>query len=75
MDAHLTFKEQHNRCVEEASAAEASLRTLTTTYGIVPESASAAQVAFFQAVALSGSELWWDTKEAGRRGDLQLLLN
>jgi hypothetical protein len=28
-----------------------------------------------QAVALYGSELWWDSKEVGRRDDLQLLLN
>ena len=28
-----------------------------------------------QAVALYGSELWWDPKEGGRRDDLQLLLN
>jgi hypothetical protein len=37
MDVHLTFKEQHNRCMKKARAAEARLRTLTTTYGIVRE--------------------------------------
>ena len=56
-------------------AAEARLRTLTTTYGIVPESVRAVQVACVQAVTLYGSELWWDPKEAGRRYNLQLLLN
>jgi hypothetical protein len=75
MDVHLTFKEQHNRCMKKARAAEARLRTLTTTYGIVPESVRAVQVACIQAVALYGSELWWDPKDAGRRDDLQLLLN
>jgi len=75
MDPHLTFKEQHNRCMKKARAAEARLRTLTTTYGIVPESVRAVQVACVQAVSLYGSELWWDPKEAGRRDDLQLLLN
>jgi len=61
--------------MKKARAAEARLRTLTTTYGIVPGSARAVQVACVQAVALYGSELWWDPKEAGRRDDLQLLLN
>jgi len=75
MDAHVTFNGQHNRCMKKARAAEARLRTLTTTYGIVPESVTAVQVACVQAVALCGSELWWDPKEAGRRDDLQLLLN
>ena len=28
-----------------------------------------------QAVALYGSELWWDPKEVGRKDDLQLLLD
>jgi len=32
-------------------------------------------VACVKAVALYGSELWWDPKEAGRRDDLQLRLN
>ena len=32
-------------------------------------------MACVQAVALYGSELWWDPKEAGRRDDLQLLRN
>jgi hypothetical protein len=75
MDAHLTFKEHHNRCMKKARAAEARLRTLTKTYGVVPESVRAVQVACIQAVALYGSELWWDPKEIGRRDDLQLLLN
>jgi len=74
-DAHLTFKEQHNQCMETAMAAEARLRTLTTTYGIVPERVRAIQVACVQAVALYGSEVWWDPKDAGRRDDLQLFLN
>jgi hypothetical protein len=75
MDAHLTFKEHHNRCMKKARAAEARLRTLTKTYGVVPESVRAVQVVCVQAVALYGSELWWDPREVGRRDDLQLLLN
>ena len=74
MDAQLTFKEQHNRCMKKARAVEARLRTLTKTYGVVPESVSAFQVACVQAVTLYGSELWWDPREVGRRDDLQLLL-
>jgi len=58
-----------------ARAAEARLRTLTMTYGIVPESVGAVQVACVQAVALYGSELSWNPKEPGRRDVLQLLLN
>jgi len=75
MDAHLTLKEHHDRCMKKARVAEARFRTLTKTYGVVPESVRAVQVACVQAVAQDGSELWWDPKEAGRRDDLQLLLN
>ena len=75
MDAHLTFKEQHNRCTKKASAAEARLRTLTKTNRVVLGSVRAVQIACVQTVALYGSELWWDTKEVGRQDDLQLLLN
>jgi len=58
MDAHLTFKEHHNRCMKQARAAEDRLRTLTKPYGVVPESVRAVQMACVQAVALDGSELW-----------------
>jgi len=75
MDAHLTFKEHHNRFMKKAMAAEARLCTLTKTYGVVPESVRAVQVACVQAVAPYGCELWWDPREVGRRDDLQLLLN
>jgi hypothetical protein len=75
MDAHLTFKEHHNRCMKKARAAEARLRVLTRMHGIVPEPVRAVQIACVQAVTLYGSELWWDPKEIGRREDLQLLLN
>jgi len=75
MDAHLTFKEHHNRCMKKARAPEARLWSLTKTYGIVPECVRAVQVACVQAVALYGSELWWDPKEVGRQDDLQLLQN
>jgi hypothetical protein len=61
--------------MKKARAAEARLRTLTKTYGIVPESVRAVQVPCDQAVALYGSELWWDPREVGRRDDLQCLLN
>jgi len=60
--------------MKKARAAEARLRTLTPTYGVVPGSVKAIQVAWVQVVALYGSELWWDPKEVGRRDDLQLLL-
>jgi len=66
MDAHLTFKEQHNRCMKKARAAGARFRTFTVTYGVVPESIRAVQVACVQTVALYGSELWWDPREVGR---------
>jgi len=75
MDAHLTFKEHHNRCMKKARAAEARLRTRTTTYDVVPESVRAVQLACVQAVALYGSELGWDPREVGRQNDHQLLLN
>jgi len=75
MDAHLTFKEHHNRSMKKARAGEARLRSLTKTYHVAAESVRAVQVACVQAVALYGSELWWDPREVGRRDDLQHLLN
>jgi hypothetical protein len=69
------FKEQHNRCLKKARAAEARLGTLTKTCGVVPESLRAIQVACVHVVALYGGELWWDPREVGRQDDLQLLLN
>jgi len=75
MDAHLTFKEHHNRCMKQARAAEARLRGLTRMNGIVSVRVWAVQIACFPAVALYGTELWWDPKEIGRRENFQLLLN
>ena len=75
MDAHLRLKEQLNRCMKKARAAEARLRTLAKIYGVVPESVRAMQVVCVQAVGIYGSELWWDPCEVGRRDDLQLLPN
>jgi len=75
MDAHIMFKEPHNRYMKKARAPEARLGTPTTTYAVVPQSIRAVSVACVQAVALYGSELSRDPKEAGRRDDIQLLLN
>jgi len=63
MDGNLTFKEHHNRCMNKARAAEPRLRVLTRMHGIVPERVRAVQIGCVQAVALYGSELWWDPKE------------
>jgi len=60
MDGHLTLKEHHHRSMKKAVAAEARLRTLTQTCGVVPESVGAVKLACVQAVAQYGSELWWD---------------
>jgi len=60
--------------MKKARAAEDTLRTLSKTYGVVPESEMAIKVACIQAVALYGSELWWDPREVGRRDNFQLLL-
>ena len=75
MDEHLTLQEHHTRWMKKARAALARLRTLTMTYRVVLESVGAVQVAHVQGVALYGSELWWDPNEAGRREQLQFLLN
>jgi len=75
MEAHLTFEEHHNRCLKNASAAEARLRSLTRTYGVVPASERAVEIACVLALALCRSELCWDPKEGSWRDDHQLLLN
>ena len=75
MEAHLTFKEHHNRFMKKASAAEARLWVLTTMHGIVPQRLMAVQVACVQAVPQYGSKSWWDPKKIGRQEYLQLILN
>jgi len=75
MDAHLTFKEHHNRCMKKARAAEARLRVLTKMHGIIPERVRGVQITCVQAVALYGSEHLSHPREIGRREVLQLLLN
>ena len=75
IEAHLTFQMHHNQCLGKAWAAEARLRTLTMIYRVRSESIRAVQVPFVQPVGRSGSELWCDPKEVGRRDDLQLTLN
>jgi hypothetical protein len=45
MDAHLTFKEHHNRCMKKARAAEARLCMLTKLDGIISEGVRAVQIA------------------------------
>jgi len=61
--------------MKKANPAEARLLTLTRTYTALPDSVRAVQIACVRPVALYGSEPYWDTKEVGRRADLQLLLN
>jgi hypothetical protein len=56
-------------------AAEARLRSLTRMYGVVPACVRTVQIACIQAVALYGSELWWDPTGGSWQDDLQLLLN
>jgi len=75
MDAHVMFKEHHNRWLKKARAAEARLCTLTRMHGIVLEVVIAVQIPWVQAVALYGSQVRWDPKEIGRREHLQLLFN
>jgi hypothetical protein len=75
MHAHLMFKEHENRCMKKTSAAKARLQSLTKTYRVLPESVRQVHGACVQAVALYGTELWWDHREVGSRDDLQLLIN
>jgi len=45
MEADLTFKEHHNRCMKTDRAAEAPLKSLARTYGVVPACVKAVQIA------------------------------
>jgi len=60
--------------MKKAGAAEARLRSLTQTYGVVPACVGAIQITCVQAIVLYGSEMWRDPKEGSRRDDLQRLL-
>jgi hypothetical protein len=75
MEAHLTFKVHHNRCMKKTRAAEAQLCVLRKMHGIIPVRVRANQIASVEAIALCRSELRWDPKEIGQREKLQLLLN
>jgi len=75
MDAHLMFKERHNQRMKKARAADARFRTVTPTLRVFPETVLAVLVVCVQAVALYGSDLWWDTEDVGRWDNLQLLRN
>jgi hypothetical protein len=41
MDAHVTFNEHHNLCMNKARVAERQLRVLTKMHGIIPDEVSA----------------------------------
>jgi len=56
MDAHLTFKEHHNRCMKKARAAEARLHVLSKMHGIIPERVRAVQIACVHAIVLRSIE-------------------
>jgi hypothetical protein len=60
---------------EEINGGRSETPNTLKTYGVVPMSMSAAQVARIQRVALYGSVLWWNYNAVGRRDDLQPLLN
>jgi len=75
MDAPVMFKEHHYQCMKIERAAEVRLRTLTKTYGFIPESVRAVHVVCIHAVAPFGSQLRWNPREVGTRDNLQLLLN
>jgi len=61
--------------MKKAREAEARCRTLIKKHGIIPECVRAGQVMCVQAVALYGSESWWDLKEECRLDYLPLLVN
>jgi len=71
MDANMTLKKDHNRCPKNASTAEARLRSLIRTHGVVRTCIRAVLIACVQAIGLYGSELGLDSKEHSRREDLQ----
>jgi len=56
MDAPLTFKEHHNRCMKKDLASVPRQHVRTTMHRIVPERVRAVQTACVQGVALHGSE-------------------
>lgn len=72
---HLTFKEDHQQCMQKASTGEARPRPLTDVHWVVPAWLGAVLVVCVEAIALYGCELWWNPKEGSRRDILQLLLN
>lgn len=59
LDSALTFSTHIRERVKQAQAAEARIRSLTRTYGFLPELVRKIQIAAVQAIALFGAEIWW----------------
>jgi len=74
MDTNLQCQELPIRCMKKPRAAVAHLRIQTTMHGVVQVWVRAVQIVCNEAVTLYGCELWWDTRETGRREAHQLLL-
>jgi len=75
MDAHLTLKEHHNQGIKKVREEDTRLHIRMRMHGVVPDLLRTVQIAYVQAAALYGSELWWDPKETGSQEDSQLLPN
>jgi hypothetical protein len=74
LDSQLTLKQHHQHRLSKARKAEARVRSLTGKLGLTPANARRIQIAAVQAVALYGTELWWDGQQE-RKEDIQKLVN
>jgi hypothetical protein len=73
LDAGLTFKAHYLTRLQKARTAEARVRTLCRGQGLPPGLVRRTQVAAVQAVALYGSELWWQGQKDRLKGMQQMV--
>jgi hypothetical protein len=74
LDSKLTLQHHHNVRMGKARSAEARIRSLTGRLGLCTENVRRIQIAAVQAVALYGTELWFDGQKE-RTADIQKLFN
>jgi len=79
IDSKMSLKEHHSARMKSARKAMGRIRRLTGQAGLCPGACRKALVAYVQATALYGAELWWDDREGAgvknRRDEIQKLEN
>ena len=74
LDSHLNFGPHFRERLKRAKTAEARIRGLSKTYGLLPALVREIQIAAVQSVVLYGAELWWKNQK-NHQNEIQKLIN